>query len=266
MHRWLQTTIAALALCLAAPAWAQIWGFVDENGVGHFSSEKLDNRYKLFSVYDAPVNPGKKPLAVTASRPGRLAPFEASAQYLAVSQLIRETASAHGLDVALLKAVIAVESGFNPRAVSPKGAVGLMQLMPATAERFGVRAQAHQTLQQRLTDPHTNLQAGARYLALLLRQFGGQLDLALAAYNAGEGAVLRAGRQVPNYPETQNYVRNVSQLHQSLSPPLAPNAAPDAAPDVQPDAEPEPALPGGALGRGNMPHPRSVSLRSGEPL
>jgi soluble lytic murein transglycosylase-like protein len=201
MHRWFQAFIVALALGLAAPAWAQIWGYIDQNGSGHFASEKLDNRYKLFSVVDAPVRPGKKTSAAAHAQPRRLASFEASAQYQAVSHLIREAASAHGLDVALLRAVIATESGFDPKAVSPKGAVGLMQLMPATAERFGVRAQANQTWQERLTDPRTNLQAGARYLALLLRQFGGQLDLALAAYNAGEGAVLRAGRQVPNYPE-----------------------------------------------------------------
>jgi soluble lytic murein transglycosylase-like protein len=237
-----------LALGLAAPAGAQtqIWGYIDQNGSGHFASEKLDNRYKLFSVYDAPVRPGRK--AVPAAGTGglrTLASIDASARYQAVSHLIREAASAHGLDVALLKAVVATESGFDPNAVSPKGAVGLMQLMPATAERFGVRAQADQTLQQRLTDPRTNLQAGARYLALLLRQFGGQLDLALAAYNAGEGAVLRAGRQVPNYPETQHYVRSVSQLHQSQS-----SAQAQTLPLADAAARP---LPGGALGRGNLP-------------
>ena len=102
-----------------------------------------------------------------------------------------------------------------------------MQLMPATAQRFGVEAQGDQSLQQRLTDPRTNLQAGARYLAWLLRTFGGQVELALAAYNAGEGAVQRAGGRVPDYPETQQYVQKVTRLHQYLMPPagLRPTAS-----------------------------------------
>ena len=115
--------------------------------------------------------------------------------------------------------VIATESGFNPRAVSPKGAVGLMQLMPDTAQRFGVKAQAQQSLEQRLTDPRTNVHAGARYLAWLIGRFDGKTELVLAAYSAGEGAVRRAGRQVPKYRETQDYVHKVMRLHQDLRPP-----------------------------------------------
>ncbi|MEZ5705634.1 MAG: lytic transglycosylase domain-containing protein [Burkholderiaceae bacterium] len=89
---------------------------------------------------------------------------------------------------------------FNARAeVSPVGAVGLMQLMPETAQRFGVKPQGARSVEQRLTDPRTNLHAGARYLSWLLNRFDGEVMLALAAYNAGEGAVDRAGRQVPNF-------------------------------------------------------------------
>jgi len=139
-----------------------------------------------------------------------LATFEVSAPYKAVRPWMREAARAHGLDYALLKAVVATESGFDPVAVSPKGAVGLMQLMPATAQRFGVPAP------NGLKDPRTNLGAGSRYLAELLRLFNGDLTLALAAYNAGEGAVLRAGRQVPDLAETRHYVSTVLQLYQRL--------------------------------------------------
>lgn len=243
MLRTLILLTGLLGLRSAAFAEAELWGYIDAQGRPHYADRQLDNRYELFHAGSAPVK-RQRPSAASAP-PGLIASFEVSTQYKAVRHLIREAAAAHGLEYELLKAVIATESGFNPKAVSPKGAVGLMQLMPTTAQRFGVQAQATQTLEERLTDPRTNLQAGARYLALLLRQFGGETELALAAYNAGEGAVLRAGRQVPNYPETQKYVRKVSQLHQYLLPPRALS---------QPLASDTlPSLRGGARGRGNLP-------------
>ncbi len=118
--------------------------------------------------------------------------------------LIVSAARAHGQDVSLLRAIIHVESGFNPSAVSPKGAIGLMQLMPATARRVGVDTQ-----RRALFDPATNINAGARYLRMLMDMFSGRLELAIAAYNAGESAVLRYRRQIPPYPETQDYVKKV---------------------------------------------------------
>jgi soluble lytic murein transglycosylase-like protein len=118
--------------------------------------------------------------------------------------LIASAAKAHGQDVSLLRAIIHVESGFNPSAVSPKGAIGLMQLMPATARRIGV-----DTSQRALFDPATNINAGARYLRMLMDMFSGRPELAIAAYNAGEGAVLRYRRRIPPYPETQGYVKKV---------------------------------------------------------
>lgn len=120
---------------------------------------------------------------------------------------VRSAAKAAGLDVALLHAVIAVESGHNATAVSPKGARGLMQLMPATARRYGVRD---------LFEPAQNLRGGSAYLRDLLIMFDGNFDLALAAYNAGEGAVLRHGRQIPPYAETQHYVPRVLGIYQRL--------------------------------------------------
>lgn len=213
-----------LALLLCVPAWAQIWGYVDRRGVTHFSDHRVDNRYELF--YKGKGQSGGSTVAgaqrsAAWAQPRVGAAFDVSTRYKSVRHLIREASAAYGVEYELLKAVIATESGFNPRAVSPKGAVGLMQLMPDTAMRFGVKALAEQSLAQRLTDPRTNLHAGARYLAWLMARFDGQTELALAAYNAGEGAVQRAGRQVPNYSETQNYVRKVMRLHQDLRPPKA---------------------------------------------
>ncbi|WP_168708512.1 lytic transglycosylase domain-containing protein [Hydrogenophaga sp. PAMC20947] len=218
---WRRSAVA-LALLLCAPAWAQIWGYVDRGGATHFSDHRVDNRYELFykGIADSsPVAGGQRSAAW--ARPGVGAAFDVSTRYKAVRYLIREAATAYGVEYELLKAVIATESGFNPRAVSPMGAVGLMQLMPETAQRFGVKAQARQSVEQRLTDPRTNVHAGARYLAWLMKRFDGEIELALAAYNAGEGAVRRAGRQVPNYRETQDYVAKVMRLHQDLRPPKA---------------------------------------------
>lgn len=122
----------------------------------------------------------------------------------------------HNLDPALVMAVIQVESGFQPDAVSPAGAVGLMQVMPATAEEMGFVDVA---------DPAVNLEAGCRYLAALLEVFGGDVDLALAGYNAGPGAVRRWG-SIPPYRETQNFVRRVAAAYYQLTGVELANASP----------------------------------------
>lgn len=118
--------------------------------------------------------------------------------------LIRNTASRFGVDAALVKAVVHVESGFDPYAVSAKGASGLMQLMPQTASRYGVR---------RIFDPRQNITGGVRYLRDLLSEFAGNTRLALAGYNAGENAVIRYNG-VPPYPETRGYVAQVMSLYE----------------------------------------------------
>jgi len=117
--------------------------------------------------------------------------------------LVNEAARRHGIRTDLLHAIIEVESAYDPTAVSPAGAVGLMQLMPATAARYGVADS---------TDPSQNIAGGAAYLRDLQAQFGGNLRLVLAAYNAGEDAVERFQRQVPPYAETRAYVRRVVEL------------------------------------------------------
>lgn len=121
--------------------------------------------------------------------------------------LVRAAADEFEVEPALLHAVIATESGYDAGAISRRGAIGLMQIMPHTGARFGFR---------RLEDPAVNVRAGAKYLRWLMTRFDGDMRLVLAAYNAGEGAVLRHGRQVPPYRETQAYVRKVMTGYQQL--------------------------------------------------
>jgi soluble lytic murein transglycosylase-like protein len=120
-----------------------------------------------------------------------------------IEAAINEAAARHNVDPNLVRAVIKVESNFNPRAISPKGAMGLMQLMPGTARTLKVA---------RPFDPNENIDGGVRHLKQLLESFGGDLNLSLAAYNAGSNAV-RRNKGIPPYRETQNYVRQITQLY-----------------------------------------------------
>ncbi|MBK9441065.1 MAG: lytic transglycosylase domain-containing protein [Comamonadaceae bacterium] len=170
-------------------------------------------------------NPSGSNPSVAMNRPSGLpdaaahttvAVINASPAYQAVHGSLSAASQSFGVDYDLLKAVVATESAFNSKAVSNKGAVGLMQIMPATAQRYGVQADRGATVSAKLTDPDLNIQTGTRYLADLLRLFGGQTELALAAYNAGEGAVARAGNRIPNYKETQTYVQRVMSVYRLL--------------------------------------------------
>jgi len=250
---WRFLAAAALALVLLPGARADVWGYVDAKGVAHFAAEKVDERYQLFfrggeSFDTAQGVATPRPVAVPTTQTKLFAFFDVSPAYKQVKHHLREASRAHDVDYELLKAVIATESGFDAGAVSPKGAVGLMQVMPATAERFGVAGDRKTPTAKKLADPRTNIRTGARYLRHLLDLFPGRLELALAAYNAGEGAVQRAGNRIPNYRETQNYVKTVLQLYGLLRPPAM--AARGAAAPGRVRME----LPvGGARGRGNLP-------------
>lgn len=192
--------LASLPACVfyTPVAAANIYSFKDENGITHFSNlPHLDRRYKL--VYRIPVAGQYRPNAWSPNGPtavdiSRLVP------------LINDAARAHGLDPKLVHAVIRAESGYNANAVSSKGAVGLMQLIPATAQRYGV---------QDSYDPNQNIQGGTRYLRDLLKMFNGNMELAIAGYNAGENAVIRAGNRIPPYPETMAYVPKVLSFYRS---------------------------------------------------
>jgi soluble lytic murein transglycosylase-like protein len=131
-------------------------------------------------------------------------------------QHIQDAAKAHGVDPHLLQAVVKVESNFDTYVVSRAGAVGLMQIMPATAVGFiGLRG-TRQSLRQQLQDPAINVHAGALYLRSLMDTFSQRLDLALAAYNAGSGNVRKAGNRVPPNGETPRFVKKVSELYASI--------------------------------------------------
>jgi soluble lytic murein transglycosylase-like protein len=127
-------------------------------------------------------------------------------QRTAAWELADRAADRYGLPRHLVRSVMAAESGFQPLAVSPKGAIGLMQLMPGTAQRFGVT---------NIYDPAQNIEGGTRYLRFLLDSFNGDVSLVLAGYNAGENAVVNSGYRIPRYRETQNYVRNISARYDS---------------------------------------------------
>jgi soluble lytic murein transglycosylase-like protein len=246
---------AVLALGLLPAAHAEVWGYVDAKGVAHFAAEKIDERYELFfrggESFDTSRDLGMpRAVAVPSVAPKLIAFFEISPSYKQVKHHLREASRTHGVDYELLQALIATESGFDASAVSPKGAVGLMQLMPATAARYGVMADKKTPVEKKLTDPRTNIGAGTRYLRYLLDLFPGRMELALAAYNAGEGAVQRAGNKIPNYRETQNYVRTVMQLYTMLRPPSMRGSG-------HGPGRVRMELPaGGATGRGNLPAER----------
>ena len=244
---------ALLALGIAPLAHAEVWGYVDPKGVAHFATEKVDERYELFfrggESFDTSRGVGTaRAVAVPTAAPRLIAFFEVSPNYKVVKHHLREASRANDVDYELLKALIATESGFDAGAVSPKGAVGLMQIMPATAERYGVSSDTKKRIEQKLADPSVNIKTGTRYLRYLLDLFPGKLELALAAYNAGEGAVMKAGNRIPNYPETQNYVKTVMQLYTMLKPPSAMTGGGRVPGRIRME------LPvGGAVGRGNLP-------------
>jgi len=184
---------ALLCLCVAGVARADIYSFVDDDGVTHYTNVPDDTRFVLFQ------KTGDDRVAMSVERAGS---WKERAH--AFSSMIDLTAQRTAVQPALLRAVIAAESAFDPSAVSRAGAQGLMQLHPDTAKRYGV---------SNPFDPAANVDGGARYLHDLLRRFDNNLELALAAYNAGEAAVERHGRHIPPYAETQAYVPTVLRLY-----------------------------------------------------
>ena len=172
---------------------AASYRLTDEDGVTHFTNAPTDPRYRSM--------PGMSGSSAGWLRlpPGVQARF---------TEDIKQIAARHGVSASLVESVIRVESAFNPTAISPKGAQGLMQLMPQTANSLGVR---------NAFDPRQNIEGGVRHLRYLIDRYPGNLALAIAAYNAGEGAVDRH-RGIPPYAETQDYVRKVLQLNGGGSP------------------------------------------------
>lgn len=169
---------------LSSPSYADIYSYVDEDGVIHFSNVPTDPRYKL--KYRERTHFRYK---ITTYEP-----------------YVSEISNLYGVDEDLIRAVIKVESNFNPSAISRKGAVGLMQLMPTTADGLNVKDPFN---------PRENLEGGVKYLRFLLDQFGGNIEFALAAYNAGPETVMRYGG-IPPYPETRQYIRKVMEIFRKI--------------------------------------------------
>jgi soluble lytic murein transglycosylase-like protein len=200
--RWL--VFIALAGIASAPITAragEIYSYVDGDGVVHFSNAPSDKRYRRVARTSDVA--GVYRSGGTAK--GRARPASQSkARY---AEHVKAAAEKYALPEALLFAVMHVESNYNERAVSEKGATGLMQLMPGTAREMYVGD---------VYDPIQNIDGGARYLRILANQYQGDMVKTLAAYNAGPEAVRRAGGAIPNIPETQEYVRKVLALYQSF--------------------------------------------------
>ncbi|EJN08644.1 lytic transglycosylase domain-containing protein, partial [Herbaspirillum sp. YR522] len=196
-----------------------VYRYTDADGVFHFYAQKLQDPEKLMASSASLLNhPGTKP-AQTPADPPFVRTMLAHRDARKYDSLVTEAASEFGLDAALLKAVMTAESGFNATAVSSKGAVGLMQILPDTAERYGLRGDQRRSLHQKLTDPRINIRLAARYLRDLMAMFPQHVELAIASYNAGEGAVQKYGNKIPPYPETQGYVRLVSRFYELYLPP-----------------------------------------------
>lgn len=211
----MRAVLAIVLLLVAGAARADVYGYIDASGQTHLADEKLDDRYTLFMKSGPePASPAIE--SAPDAAPTRSKLFQRLVAHPNIARfepMIQAAAAKHGVDPMLIKAVIAVESGFEPSAVSEKGAVGLMQVLPATGERFGLKADRKRTVAQKLADPAINLDIGTRYLAQLRQQFAARPELALAAYNAGENTVVRYRMAIPPYPETQAYVRLVDQFH-----------------------------------------------------
>ncbi len=193
--------LLSCGLSATVTAWADIYQFIGDDGTPHFSDQPTDARFRLLLRAD---NAERSQLSDRT----HLAKSGSAATKQRFEAEISAAALANRIDANLLHAVIQTESSYNPKALSPKGAKGLMQLMPATARRYGV------------SDPFDaiqNVQAGALHLRELLDLFSGDTELALAAYNAGTAAVLAHGRRIPPFAETTRYVPTVLRSYDILN-------------------------------------------------
>ena len=189
-----------MVLTLAADfVLADIYRHVAADGSVHFTNVPQDSRFSLYLREKEPASPVRETLSGAIRRYAE----KDRARY---AKHIQAAAKANRLEAALIHAVISAESGYNPFARSPKGATGLMQLMPQTAKRYGVKNSL---------DPAQNIRGGSRYLADLIRLFNNDVHLAVAAYNAGENAVMKFGNRIPPYQETMIYVPRVMNYYRT---------------------------------------------------
>ena len=257
MHAYALARTAAI-LCGAwltgAPAWADVWAYVDESGEVHTAPKQLDSRYRLVTVGPGSkpssgagevVKPAPAPPAAAVPTPVAPAPvavgssprvarlvssglgrrtresphdwmlrLNAAPAVKALDPLLREAGHSTGVDPLLLKAVIAVESAYTPTAVSSRGALGLMQIMSETADHYATPAERQRPAAERMMDPRINVFTGARMLADLTRRFN-RIDHAMAAWNAGEAAVRKSGG-LPPINQTEHHVSQVMELYWAM--------------------------------------------------
>ena len=185
-----------LTLFISNETLADIYKFTDTDGRVYYTDEPRNRFYTRIIK--------TKPLSLSLKNVTTKVQNFTGVNKKRFTGLIEQTAYRHQVDAKLVHAVIQTESAYNSSAQSPKGAVGLMQLMPDTARRFGVIDR---------NDPDQNVDGGTRYLKHLINLFSPNIDLAVAAYNAGENAVIRYNNSIPPYPETQNYVKQVLALY-----------------------------------------------------
>lgn len=183
---WGAALILGLSLFMSITAWADVYRYVDKNGVWHFTNIKTDRRYTIFI------------------RSARKTPAEYIKEY---GSIISQASKRFGIDAHFIRAIIKAESGFDHKATSSKGAQGLMQLMPGTADDMAV---------QDPFDPEENIFGGTRYFSLLLKRFKNDKILALAAYNAGPEAV-ESYNGVPPFPETKAFVKKVMDYYETYN-------------------------------------------------
>jgi len=184
---------------LISPATGAVYKYIDPQGRIYYTDQKKDTSYHLLAKLHFENDR-------VSHRPSYgMAEFRANRKKF--SPLITAAAARYNLEEALIHAVIYVESSYDPLAKSTSDCIGLMQLKPSTARQYGVHD---------AWPPKDNIRAGSLYLSYLIRLFNGDLRLALAGYNAGENAVLRNNRQIPNYPETRRYVQKVMSHYQKL--------------------------------------------------
>jgi hypothetical protein len=197
-------TCFALLLSLSQPrvGMADIYQYTDENGVVHFSNVSITYGKKFKRLKSAATAKQQTTTPRRSSAPSQ-EPLSSSNYPSAYGDIINTACDRHGVDPALVHAIVKVESDFNPYALSRKGAMGLMQLMPQTAVVMNVGNSFN---------PHENIDGGVKYLRHLIDRYEGNLHLALAAYNSGETAVKRWGT-IPPFPETQNYIKRIMKIY-----------------------------------------------------
>jgi soluble lytic murein transglycosylase-like protein len=189
-----------LALCFPTIALADIYQLPSETEEIVLTNLVPDTYAEVLIVENTPIVENTAPQPI-------IEPSTIATQALPFAEEVQLAAKISSIEPELLHAVIATESRHNPKALSPKGAQGLMQLMPATAKRFGV---------ENAFDPRQNILAGASYLSELREQFNGNIELTLAAYNAGPGAVIRYGSRIPPFAETRRYVPAVLKFYRAV--------------------------------------------------